>query len=113
MWRLRRGLSNLTDYTLLEGGHWWRTINRHIRNDELPVISLRSSKGWDAQWHYRVIIGVETDTYVKGKRWLRYRNYDFYCMHDNGNDGPRIGLFWERKHSSYHLWIGRVVPKNY
>lgn len=119
--QLSAGLSSLTDYKLVtDFGHFYSEISKNINNKNLPVVSLRGSKGLTAdtiQWHYRTIIGTKTVTRTTkvtafGKTLLSFKDVDnYYAIHDNGVDGPSEGYFFESSFKLYHLWSAHVEKK--
>lgn len=118
---LGNGLSAHTNYTIEQKlCHRWNDVNAHLNNYELPVISLRS--GWYGDWgfHYRVIIGTQTDRLRKyhklswwwgdwhTKYWTNDTYTYWYYMLDNGNDG---GNFWETSGRVFQSTLGLVKHK--
>ncbi|AGT44317.1 hypothetical protein [Treponema pedis] len=118
---LSNGLGKHTNYKIEQKlCHKWNDVNSHLSNYNLPVISLRS--GWYGDWgfHYRVIIGTETDRLReyhkiswwwfgwKSKYWTKDKYSHWYYMHDNGSDG---GNFWERSGQVFQSTLGLVKHK--
>lgn len=118
---LGKGLEAHTNYTIEQKlCHRWSDVSAHLNNYELPVVSLRS--GWYGDWgfHYRVIIGTQTDRLRKyhqlswwwghwrTKYWTNDTYTYWYYMHDNGNDG---GNFWETSGRVFQSTLGLVKYK--
>ncbi|WP_062326809.1 hypothetical protein [Treponema endosymbiont of Eucomonympha sp.] len=124
---LSDGLENLTKNKYRLYSHWgifvfdhsWRPIDKHIRKEKLPAVSLRSSKfiDWSSPesafaWHYRAIIGTKTKThwvkiFIKIPIWSEH----WYYMHDNGTDGPLTDAWWEPEITWYHFQAASVGKK--
>jgi hypothetical protein len=98
--------------------HSWSVINSEIRNRQLPVISLRTSRiekiltEWKWDWHYRTVVGTQKQTsYLQFKiAWwsAKIKLWDtlWYRMHDNGADGKN---WWEFHLSLYNFQAASVV----
>lgn len=109
-------LRTLTGDRYSLGVHWdhtWGGINRSIRGNNLPLISLRWPKieSFTGGFHYRAIIGTrKTNTSLSLKLgWWTVRVPPWaegqYRMHDNGADHRN---WWEGP-SLYHFQAARVV----
>lgn len=114
---LRTALSNRTNYTMELHGTGWDRVDNHIRNYELPVVSLRIG-GWfrykSLALHYRTITGTWKGYYEYKHKYFKRRKpkygYEYwYWMADNGTDGTR---FWECATGSYQTQTGLVKRKN-
>lgn len=118
---LSKGLSSHTNYMIEQKlCHRWNDVNNHLNNYNLPVVSLRS--GWYGDWgfHYRVIIGTETERKRnyhkiswwwfgwKSNYWTKDKYTHWYYLHDNGNDGHN---FWEKSGGVYQSTLGLVKHK--
>ncbi|MBQ9237747.1 MAG: hypothetical protein IJ191_00300 [Treponema sp.] len=132
---LSKGLSTHTDYMIEQKlCHRWNDVNNHLNNYNLPVVSLRS--GWYGDWgfHYRVIIGTQTDRKRdyhkiswwwfgwKSKYWTKDKYTHWYYLHDNtSNSTARLnkhvdgnsehGNFWEKSGGVHQSTLGLVKHK--
>lgn len=104
---LHDGLQTKTGFGIkTDWFHSWETVDRNLRENNLPCISLRGSKFFqDWQWHYRVIIGTKEIVREKNNEflwatWTSYESERWYLMHDNGSDGSN---FWEKADRYYHI----------
>lgn len=111
--------------------HLWDHIVKDLKDNDLPVISLRSGRNCVFEaWHYRGIIGAkEFRIELKDGRflwwtWKRYENNKYYYMMDNGADAyqksddsdagesPKDTLkFWEKAGKRYlfqHFSVERI-----
>lgn len=103
--------SALKSYTSLrlyvKHHHDWKTAANYIRRNKMPLISLRSSSGFNRiSWHYRAIIGVRERKIRRKRGFFRYyeKKYNYY-MHDNGADGRN---FWETGYQLYHFQMAEI-----
>lgn len=122
---LDRGLRYYTNYRIEQKlGHRWASVDDHLCDYNLPVISLRS--GWYGDWgfHYRTVIRTAKDERRiyneiwwywfgwKSHRWSTYLSTTrWYYMHDNGSDSDRSGNFWEKAGLPCQSTLGLVKRK--
>ncbi len=109
---LNDGLKNKTGFGLkADWFHSWENVDRNLRENKLPCVSLRGSKFFDDwQWHYRVIIGTKEIVRERNNKflwatWTSYESERWYLMHDNGSDGNN---FWEKADRYYHINTAHV-----
>lgn len=112
---LDEGLNKFSPYKLKLCAHYYGTIFDHVKKENLPCISLRSSKGLSSSaiaFHYRVVIGTKTEKvstilklFRKKKTLFSWHDH-FYYMHDNGTDGKN---FYENSKSLYEIGAAKVV----
>lgn len=119
--RMSKALRDTSDYKLEYRCPRWKTINAHIYDEELPVVSLRVG-GWirykNLSWHHRTIVGVGQECFEYKRKFFRkkikstYKYVNWYKMADNKNDSKNNEhLFWEKDCGSYQIAIGLVKAK--
>ena len=119
--RMSKALRDTSDYKLEYRCPRWKTINAHIYDEELPVVSLRVG-GWirykNLSWHHRTIVGVGQECFEYKRKFFRkkikstYKYVNWYKMADNKNDSKNDKhLFWEKDCGSYQIAIGLVKAK--